>query len=111
MFAIENGSLVIANGLTYIAILMFVAGGLMFLQRTTKWKIFDIVPPLVWIYVLHMILCTLGIYAHRSVSRNIDTANLVFGILQYEHPVTLHIKPFRHIDHTEIVVGGTSRNR
>ena len=67
MFAIENGSLVIANGLTYIALLMFVAGGLMFLQRTTKWKIFDIVPPLVWIYVLHMILCTLGIYESDAV--------------------------------------------
>ena len=37
----------ITNGLTYIAILMFVAGGLLVLQRTTKWKIFDIVPPLV----------------------------------------------------------------
>ena len=67
MFAIENGSLVIANGLTYIALLMFVAGGLMFLQRTTKWKIFDIVPPLVWIYVLHMVLCTLGIYESDAV--------------------------------------------
>ena len=67
MFAIENGSLVIANGLSYIAILMFVAGGLMFLQRTTKWKVFDIVPPLVWIYVLHMILCTLGIYESEAV--------------------------------------------
>ena len=67
MFTFENGSLVIANGLTYIALLMFVAGGLMFLQRTTKWKIFDIVPPLVWIYVIHMVLCTLGIYESDAV--------------------------------------------
>ena len=67
MFTFENGSLVVASGLAYIAILMFVAGGLMFLQRTTKWKIFDIVPPLVWIYVLHMILCTLGIYESDAV--------------------------------------------
>ena len=67
MFTFDNGSLVVANGLTYIAILMFVAGGLMFLQRATKWKIFDIVPPLVWIYVLHMILCTLGIYESDAV--------------------------------------------
>ena len=47
----------ITNGLTYIAVLMFIAGGLLVLQRTTKWKVFDLVPPLVWIYVLHMIIC------------------------------------------------------
>ena len=52
----------ITNGFTYIAFLMFVAGGLLFLQKNTKWKIFDIVPPLVWIYVLHMIFCTVGLY-------------------------------------------------
>ena len=59
--------MVITNGLTYIAVLMFVAGGLLVLQRTTKWKVFDLVPPLVWIYVLHMILCTLGIYESDAV--------------------------------------------
>ena len=52
----------ITNGFTYIAFLMFVAGTLLFLQKNTKWKIFDIVPPLVWIYVLHMIFCTVGLY-------------------------------------------------
>ena len=53
----------ISNGFTYIAFLMFVAGALLFLQKNAKWKIFDIVPPLVWIYVLHMIFCTVGLYA------------------------------------------------
>ena len=83
MFAIENGSLVIANGLTYIALLMFVAGGLMFLQRTTKWKIFDIVPPLVWIYVLHMILCTLGIYESDAVKSTYSSFknNLLYAMI------------------------------
>ncbi len=52
----------ITNGFTYIAFLVFVAGALMFLQKKTKWKIFDIVPPLVWIYVLHMVFCTAGLY-------------------------------------------------
>ena len=52
----------ITNGFTYIAFLMFVAGALLFLQKNTKWKIFDLVPPLVWIYVLHMIFCTVGLY-------------------------------------------------
>lgn len=57
----------INTGLAYIAILMFVAGGLLVLQRTTKWKVFDVVPPLVWIYVIHMILCTIGIYESDAV--------------------------------------------
>ena len=57
----------ITNGFTYIAFLMFVAGALLFLQKNTKWKIFDLVPPLVWIYVLHMILCTIGIYESDAV--------------------------------------------
>ena len=52
----------ITSGLAYIAILIFVAGALLVLQKKTQWKVFDIVPPLVWIYVIHMILCTLGIY-------------------------------------------------
>ena len=57
----------INNGLTYIAVLLFIAGGLLVLQRKTKWKIFDIVPPLVWIYVLNMILCTVGIFESEAV--------------------------------------------
>lgn len=57
----------INTGLTYIAVLMFIAGGLLVLQRETKWKIFDLVPPLVWIYVLNMILCTMGIFETDAV--------------------------------------------
>ena len=38
---------VIENGFTYIAFLMFLCGGLLALQKYAKWKIFDIVPPLV----------------------------------------------------------------
>ena len=57
----------INTGLTYIAVLMFIAGGLLVLQRSTKWKVFDIVPPLVWIYVLNMILCTMGIFESDAV--------------------------------------------
>ncbi len=52
----------ITNGFTYIAFLMFVAGFLLFLQKNTKSKVFDYVPPLVWIYVLHMVFCTFGLY-------------------------------------------------
>ncbi len=53
----------ITNGFTYIAFLMFLAGGLLALEKYTKWKVFNVVPPLVWIYVLNMIFCTMGLYA------------------------------------------------
>ena len=42
----------ITNGFTYIAFLMFLAGGLLALEKYTKWKVFNVVPPLVWIYVV-----------------------------------------------------------
>lgn len=52
----------------YIAFLMCLAGILLALEKYTKWKIFNIVPPLVWIYVLNMIFCTLGLYHSKEVS-------------------------------------------
>lgn len=38
------------------------------LKNTQIWKIFNVVPPLVWIYVLNMIFCTLGLYHSKEVS-------------------------------------------
>ncbi len=55
--------MVITNGFTYIAFLMFIAGALLALEKYTKWKIFNVVPPLVFIYVLNMVFCTMGLYA------------------------------------------------
>ncbi len=54
--------MVITNGFTYIAFLLFLAGGLLALEKYTKWKVFSIVPPLVWIYVLNMVFCTVGLF-------------------------------------------------
>ena len=73
----------ITNGFTYIAFLMFVAGGLLFLQKNTKWKIFDLVPPLVWIYVLHMVFCTVGLYdlAETKATYNGFKNNLLYAMI------------------------------
>lgn len=60
--------MVITNGFMYIAFLMCSAGILLALEKYTKWKIFNVVPPLVWIYVLNMIFCTLGLYHSKEVS-------------------------------------------
>ena len=75
--------MVIANGFTYIAFLMFVAGALLFLQKNTKWKVFDLVPPLVWIYVLHMIFCTVGLYdlAETKATYNGFKNNLLYAMI------------------------------
>ena len=58
----------ITNGFTYIAVLMFIAGGLLALEKYAKWKIFNWVPPLVFIYIINMILCTMGVYASDACS-------------------------------------------
>ena len=73
----------ITNGFTYIAFLMFVAGALLFLQKNTKWKIFDLVPPLVWIYVLHMVFCTVGLYdlAETKATYNGFKNNLLYAMI------------------------------
>lgn len=42
--------MVITNGFTYIAFLMCLAGVLLLLEKYSKWKIFSIVPALVFIY-------------------------------------------------------------
>ncbi len=59
---------VIENGFTYIAFLMFLCGGLLALQKYAKWKIFNYVPPLVWIYLIGMICCTLHMFDSEGVS-------------------------------------------
>ena len=58
----------ITNGFTYIAFLMFLAGILLAAEKYTKWKVFNYVPPLVWIYVLNMIFCTVGMYDSEGCS-------------------------------------------
>lgn len=52
----------ITDSFTYIAFLMFLSGGLLALEKYTKWKIFTIIPPLVWIYILNMCFCTVGLF-------------------------------------------------
>ncbi len=58
----------ITNGFTYIAFLMFLAGVLLAAEKYTKWKVFHVVPPLVWIYVLNMVFCTVGLYDSEGCS-------------------------------------------
>ena len=72
--------MVITNGFTYIAFLMFIAGALLALEKYTKWKIFNVGPPLVFIYVLNMVFCTMGLYASDACS---DTYSALKNNLLY----------------------------
>ena len=59
---------------------MFIAGALLALEKYTKWKIFNLVPPLVFIYVLNMVFCTMGLYASDACS---DTYSALKNNLLY----------------------------
>ena len=73
----------ITNGFTYIAFLMFVAGGLLALEKYSKWKIFNLVPSLAWIYLLNMLFSTLGLYSSDSVTlvRSSLKDNLLYAMI------------------------------
>lgn len=73
----------ITNGFTYIAFLMCLAGVLLALEKYTKWKIFNWVPPLVWIYVLNMIFCTMGMYTSEGCSATYSALknNLLYAMI------------------------------
>lgn len=79
----------ITNGFTYIAFLMLLAGGLLALEKYAKWKIFNIIPPLVWIYILGMTFCTMGVFnsdgcsaAYSALKNNILYAMIFVMLLR-----------------------------
>ena len=53
----------ITNGFTYIATLAFIAACLIGLQKMTKSKFFDYVPPVVLLYLIGMICCTFNVWS------------------------------------------------
>ena len=73
----------ITNGFTYIAFLMCLAGVLLALEKYTKWKIFNWVPPLVRIYVLNMVFCTMGLFnsERRSTAYSALKNNLLYAMI------------------------------
>ena len=52
----------ITNGFTYIAVLIFIAGTLVILEKATGSKFFKFVPPIVLLYLVTMILCTVNFW-------------------------------------------------
>ena len=58
----------ITNGFTYIAVLVFLAAVLVGAEKLTKWKFFKYVPPVVLLYLLTMLLCTVGAWDMEATS-------------------------------------------
>ena len=73
----------ITDGFTYIAFLMFVAGALLAAEKYGKWKVFNYVPPLVWIYVLNMVFCTMGLYKSDACTATYSALknNLLYAMI------------------------------
>ncbi len=71
----------ISNGFTYVAFLMCLAGVLLAAEKYTKWKVFKWVPPLVWIYVLNMIFCTVGLFNFTDSGAQAAYSNLKNNLL------------------------------
>ena len=73
----------ITNGFTYIAFLMCLAGALLLLEKYSKWRIFNVVPALVFIYILNMAFCTMGLFDSEACSKaySVLKNNLLYAMI------------------------------
>ena len=65
----------ITDGFSYVAVLLFLAAALVTLEKNANWKFFRFVPAVVLLYLLSMILCTLGVW-------NLEATKPVYGGLK-----------------------------
>lgn len=79
----------ITNGFTYIAVLIFLAAMLVWLQKYTKSKFFDFAPPIVLLYLITMIFCTVGVWdmeatkpAYSALKNNLLYAMIFLMLLR-----------------------------
>lgn len=79
----------ITNGFTYVAVLVFTAAMLVWLQKTTKSKFFEYAPPIVLLYLITMIFCTCGVWdlaatkpAYSALKNNILFAMIFLMLLR-----------------------------
>ena len=77
----------ITNGFTYIAVLLLLAATLVTLEKNTNWKFFKFIPAVVLLYLLSMVLCTLGVWDMAetkpaySALKNSMTYAMIFTML------------------------------
>lgn len=77
----------ITNGFTYVAVLLLLAAILVTAEKKTGWKFFKYVPAVVLLYLISMLLCTLGVWDMESTKpaysalKNSMTYAMVFCML------------------------------
>ncbi len=77
----------ITDGFAYVAVLVFLAAVLVTLEKKTGWKFFRFIPAVVLLYLISMLLCTLGVWDMEatkpaySALKNSLTYAMVFTML------------------------------
>ena len=77
----------ITDGFMYVALLIFLAGVLVTLEKKTGWKFFRLIPAVVLLYLTAMLLCTLKVWDMESTKpaysalKNPLTYAMVFSML------------------------------
>ncbi|UCD50656.1 MAG: DUF819 family protein [Phycisphaerales bacterium] len=66
MLATLEQTYLISSPLAVLTTLAAITSAFFFLEHRTKWKLFSYVPPLVFIYVVPMLLSNTGLLAHES---------------------------------------------
>ena len=79
----------ITDGFTYVAVLLFMAGALVTLEKTARGtlaKFFKYVPSMVLCYLAAMLLCTLGVWdlgqtkaVYGALKNNLTYAMICYG--------------------------------
>ena len=90
----------ITNGFTYIAVLVFLAGSLVMLEKKTQLKLFKFIPPVVLLYLLAMVFCTAGLWdmgetsaAYSALKNNLLYAMVFLMLLRCDIRKILKLGP------------------
>jgi uncharacterized membrane protein len=73
----------ITSGFTYIAFLIFFAGVMVMLEKKTQAKIFNVLPPVVLIYLITMLMCTVNLWDMKATkpAYTILKNNLLYAMI------------------------------
>lgn len=91
----------ITTGFSFLAFIIFFASSLVFLEKKTKWKGFDYLPPIVILYFASMLLSTLGFWqktdditmVYKGVKDNILPAMIFLMLLRCDIRKILKLGP------------------
>lgn len=70
----------IQTGFGYLSFLVVYVGAIFYISNRTKWKVFNILPPMVWIYLGSALLASFGLFARNDsvkLYQNMLTVNFL----------------------------------